>query len=138
MSDKQPRYAMYFHKFMIFFALWVFAAFAAWKGVWAIRFTLENGVSNPATVIIPGALLILLGMFLIKARFDLAAYRASVPVEMLVACLAGAGLVGLVHLLLDVYGAFEGSGWILEVVIFACWGIALYRYYKQFPDLFVN
>lgn len=138
MSDKQPKYAMYFHKFMIFFALWAFAVFAAYKGVWAIQFTLENGVPSPATIIIPGVLLILLGAFLIKVRFDLAAYRAAVPVEMLIACLAGAALVGLIHLLLDVYGAFEGQRWILEVVIFACWGIALYRYYKRFPELFVN
>jgi len=71
MSDKQPRYAMYFHKFMIFFALWVFAAFAAWKGVWAIRFTLENGVLQMDETID----LQMSGSLLVKADSGVEVYR---------------------------------------------------------------
>ena len=136
MSEQQPKFHPWFHKFLVNFALWAFAAFAVLYGVKDISSSVENGVSFLPLAIMAGVLLILLGLFLIKVRFDLAAFRAIAPKELLWACVAGA-VICLFKLLLEEISAEDlSSRHVISAVIFLCWGIALFRYYNDRPYLF--
>ena len=57
------------------FALWVFGAFAILYGIRHIVYVTENGASHMTLDIILSILLIILGIFIFKIRFDLAAMR---------------------------------------------------------------
>lgn len=136
MSERQPKFHPWFHNFLIYFALWAFPLFGIAYGIRYISFAHENAVRFEALVILLSAMLILLSLFAVKVRFDLAAFRARAPKELLGVCLAAAAVIFLIHLLLYVYGATESLGRGADALIFALWGIVLYRYYHERPYLF--
>lgn len=136
MSQQQPKFHPWFHNFLIWFALFAFALVAVIYGVRNILSALENGVEYQALVVILSALYIALGLFLVKARFDLAAFRPQAPVELLGACIAAAVITLLLCWITDLSGEEVGRANLLSAVIFVCWGIALYRYYHDRPYLF--
>ena len=72
MSEQQPKFHPYFHKFMIYFALWMFAAFAVLFGIKLIYNGIENGYRDMelTLLIVVNALLIVLGLFTVKVRFE--------------------------------------------------------------------
>ncbi len=140
MNEKQPKYSKAFHSFMIFFFLWAQAAFAVLYGVKTICEGQMNGHHGMelALIIIVNALLIALGLFTVKARFDLAAYRAAVLWELPGIYIAGALLCLANYWVEDFTGDNLSRSLILTAVILLCWGIALYRYYRQNKELFIN
>ena len=136
MNNQQPKFHPYFHKFLIYFAMWAFALFAVLYGFRNIHHALENDPSYKIFILLTGFLLIVLAAFIIKVRFDLAAFRPAAPKELLGICLAGAALV-LFRFLIDELSAEDSYGNpVIEAVIFICWGIALYRYYNDRKYLF--
>ena len=82
------------------------------------------------------ALLILLGLFTVLARFDLAAFRPRAPKELLGICLGAAAIVLLLQGVRHLSGEDVDGSRLFSAVIFACWGIALYRYYNDRQYLF--
>ena len=138
MSEQQPKFHPWFHKFMIFFALWAYALFAFLYGIRNIWRAVENGVEFLPLVIILNVLLILLGVFTIAVRFDLAAFRPRAPKELLGICLGAAAIIRLLQLVRHLSAEDVDSGRILSAVIFTCWGIALYRYYNDRKYLFTR
>ena len=136
MSNAQPKFHEWFHKFMIYFALWAFPLIGVIEGIRYILFASENSVSCKGIVIILSVLLILASLFCIKVRFDLAAFRRIAIKEILWVCLAAGALVFLINFLLEQSGDIDDmrKGW--SGLIVAVWGFALYRYYKERPGLF--
>lgn len=136
MSEQQPKFHPWFHKFLIWFALWAYALFAILYGVRNILSAVENGVEYLPLVILLNALLILLGLFTVLARFDLAAFRPRAPKELLGICLGAAAIVLLLQGVRHLSGEDVDGSRLFSAVIFACWGIALYRYYNDRQYLF--
>ena len=136
MSDHQQKYHEWFHKFMIFFALWVFGAFAILYGIRHIIYVTENGASHMTLDIILSILLIILGIFIFKIRFDLAAMRERSIKELTGACIAAAFISLAFHWVEDISGEDCYQGCIFKTVVFVCWGIALYRYYSARKNTF--
>ena len=136
MSEKQPKFHEWFHKFMIYFAMWVFPVIGVIEGIQYIGFAVENSVSNKGIIIILSAGLILASLFCIKARFDLAAFRRIAIKEILWVCLVAAATVFLINFLMDQNGDIDDmrKGW--SGLIVAVWGIAVYRYYNDRAYLF--
>lgn len=129
---------MWFHKFMIYFALWVFAAFAVLYGVKGISESIENGMPHTTLFVIAWGALIAVAAFLVKLRFDLAAFWQIALKEMLIAGLAAAGILLLIQALIyfadeDVYAKD-----VFSALIVAAWTVGVYRYYNLHRDLFVN
>ena len=60
MKETQPKLHEWFHKFMIYFALWVFPLIGIIEGIWYINYADENNAENKIIIIILSALLILL------------------------------------------------------------------------------
>ncbi len=138
MSEQQtPKFHQYFHNFLIHFALWAYALVAVIQGFREIRYVQENGARSSWIVVVLAVLLMLVGVFTVKVRFDLAAFRPKAVAELLGVCLAAAVIVALIDLSLywlqvtDVVGTRLGAAGILVL-----WGIALYRYYHDRPYLF--
>ena len=140
MSEKQPEYSQALHKFLINFFLWACAAIAVIFGIRFIYFGRMNGYDGfpLAMLIVVNGLLITLGLFLVKARFDLAAYRAKAPKELVGTCIAGAALCFANYWVEDIAGDDYERALIGTAFILTCWAVALYRYYKRFGDKFVN
>jgi len=135
---KKTEYKMWFHNFMIYFALWAFAAFAAAYGVRGISDSIQNGMRHTALFVIAWGLLVADAAYLVKVRFDMAGFRQNAPRELLIAGLAGAGILlliqGLIHISAeDVYAKDVESA-----LIIAIWTIGVYRYVNIHQDLFVN
>ncbi len=141
MSEKKPKYHIFFHNFMIWFALIAFAlvCFAfCWRN---IDSACQDGYSGMDLVVIVAVNLLLaaLGIMLIKTRFDLAAYRKKVLKELPACCYAGA-VICILNGLVD-KNYFEGDLFpqmIFAGVIVAVWGFVLNRYYKERADHFAN
>lgn len=139
MSEKQPpRLHVWFHNFLIYFAMWAYAAIAVIAGIRNIDYAYQDRAHFEILIIILGVLLILLGLFVVKVRFDLARFKRGTPRELLIVCVAAAVIMAILHFLWTVYGDDDHSHRLSYAVIFACWGIALYRYYNDRNDLFVN
>ena len=136
MSEQKTELHPWFHKFMICFALWAYGAFAVISGVQNLLYVMENGASKIVLDIILSVLLILLGLFVIKVRFDLAALREKAIRELTASCIAAALIFLAFHWVEDISGDDCYHGCIPKAVIFACWGIALYRYYSSRRDAF--
>ncbi len=136
MSESQPKLHEWFHKFMIYFALWAFPLVGVIEGVRYIHFSVENDAECKVIVIILSVLLILASLFCIKIRSDLAAFRRIAVKELLWVCLAAGALVLLINFALYEDGAIGdmSKGW--SGLIVAVWGFALYRYYKERSHLF--
>ncbi len=138
MSEQQPKFHKWFHNALIYFFLWMFAAFAVLYGAKIIYEGQMNGYHGTelALIVVVNALLILLGLFTVKVRFDLAAFREKAPKELLGACIAGAVLCLANYWIEDYTGDDFNRSFITTAVILVCWGIALYRYYHDRPYLF--
>ena len=98
MNEQSPKFHRWFHNFLIYFAMWAFPLFGIAYGVRYILFARENSVSWEALVILLAVMLILLSLFAVRVRFDLAAFRAAAPRELLGVCLAAAAVIFLIHL----------------------------------------
>ncbi len=141
MSEQKPKYHIYFHNFLIWFALWAFAllCFAyCWRN---IDYAWQDHYVGMDFAVIVGASLLLaaLGIMLIKTRFDLAAYREKALKELPGCCYAGA-VICILNGLVD-KNYFEGDNFsrlLFAGVIVAVWGFVLNRYYKERACLFVN
>jgi len=131
MNEQSPKFHRWFHNFLIYFAMWAFPLFGIAYGVRYILFARENNVSWEALVILLAVMLILLSLFAVRVRFDLAAFRAAAPRELLGVCLAAAAVIFLIHLLLYQSGAIEKMRGAGDAGIFAIWGVVLYRYYHE-------
>lgn len=131
MIERQPKFHEWFHKFMIYFAMWVFPVIGVIEGIRYIGFAVENSVSNKGIIIILSVALILASLFCIKARFDLAAFRRVAIKEILWVCLAAGATVFLINFLMEQNGDIDDmrKGW--SGLIVAVWGIAVYRYYNE-------
>ena len=136
MDEQKPKFHPWFHKFLTCFALWAFPLFGIAYGVRYIIFAQENGVDYEIIIIGLSVLLILLSLYTVKVRIDLAAFRASAPKSLLRVCLAAAVLVFLIHLLMYVGGSVESLRRAGDAIIFALWGYVLYKYYHDRPYLF--
>ncbi len=137
MSEQQnPKFHKWFHNFLIYFAFWAFALIAVIQGIREIVFANENNVQAKAIVIILAVLLMLVGAFLIKVRFDLAAFRPQAPKEMLGVCIAAAAILVVMHLFLYMNGDNESPKAFEYAPIVLVWGVVLYRYYNDRPYLF--
>ena len=135
-QEQNTKFHRYFHNFLIYFALWAYALVAVISGIREIIFGEENNVEGAVIIYILGGILIAIGLFTIKVRFDLAAFRPKAPEELLGVCLAAAADILLLYLWYDYTGADDNRKRLLYVVVLVCWGISLYRYYKQRPYLF--
>ena len=113
MSEKQPKFHEWFHKFLIYFALWAFPLLGVIEGIRYIHFAVENSVSNKVIIIILGVL------------------RRIAVKEILWVCLAAGALVFLINFLLEQNGDIDDMhrGWSGLIVVL--WGIAVYRYYAE-------
>ena len=138
MSSKKHVYSKALHNFLIFFFLWACAAFAVLYGIRFIYYGQMNGYHGMPMImlILVNGLQIILGGFLIKVRFDLAAYRSTAPRELVISCIAGAVLCLANYWVEDISGDDYNRALLTFAFIFVCWAIALYRYYKMFPDVF--
>ena len=140
MSDNSRKLSKPFHAFMIYFALWAFAIFAVLYGIKLIYEGEMNGYDGFPFVmlIIVNALLIALGLFTVKARFDLAAFRAKAPAELLGASICGAVLCLANYWVQDIAGDDMNRALLTSAFVLVCWGIGVYRYYKMHSQLFIN
>ena len=136
--SQQPKYSKGFHNFLIYFGLWAYAFVAVFAGGRYIYHATGNDPEFKVLIIILGILLIALGFFIVKVRFDLAAYREKAPKELLFVCLAAAALVLFYQLLMHFSGEDTSRGSIGAAVIFVLWGVAFYRYFKERMELFKN
>lgn len=137
MSEQQtPKFHPWFHKFLINFALWAYGLIAVIQGIREIHFVDENAVQPGWPIIALAILLMLVGVFTIKTRYDLAAFRPQAPKELLIVCLAAAAIVALIALLMDQFGADDPGHRLYFAGILAIWGFVLYRYYHDRPYLF--
>ena len=136
MSEQQtPKFHPWFHKFLIYFAMWAFPLAGIAYAIRFIHFTVENAARMPAVFITLSALLILVCLYAVKVRFDLAAFRPQAPKELLIVCLAAAALLLIIRFLFYQTGADDLRG-IPDALIVALWGFILYRYYHERPYLF--
>lgn len=140
MSEQQPKFHPYFHKFMIYFALWMFAAFAVLFGIKHILDGIENGYHGFELflLIAVNALLIVLGLFTVKVRFDLAAFRGIAVKELLIAAVAGAVLCLANNWVRDYMGDDTNMSFVTAAIFLVAWGYAVHRYYKDRPYLFTE
>ncbi len=133
---KESRFHGYFHNFLIYFALWAYAALAVFYGAKHIFYVVENGASQMTLDIILSVLLIGVGVFTVITRFDLAAFRERAIAELLWICLAAAVIFLALHWVEDISGEDCYQGCVFKAVLFACWGIALNRYYGMRREMF--
>lgn len=75
MSENKPPFHPFLHKFLIYFAMWAFAFFGVAYGIRYMIFASENGARAEWIFHVLSAALIAVSLFLIKVRFDLAAFR---------------------------------------------------------------
>ena len=134
--NEQPKFNEWFHKFLINFGLWAAPLLGIISAVRSIIFSTENRAPMLPLMIILSVLLILVCLFCVKVRFDLATFRRIAVKELLWVCLAAAALIFLIHFLLYENGAKDDMNQCWEALIVALWGIALFRYYKNRPFLF--
>jgi len=125
---------MWFHKLLIWCLLFAWAAAEVLIALANIMHAAENADENRVLITIMGVALIGVAVLTVVARFDLAAFRSRARKELLIAGIA-AGVIALADLLLGEQGSTVEHSIVMAIVP-ACWGIALYRYYGMFPNLF--
>ena len=77
MKQEQPVFHEWFHKFLIYGFLWICGLGMIAVGVRNISIGIEDGVSPLVLVILMQVILILSGLAVIKARFDLAKMKSA-------------------------------------------------------------
>ena len=136
MTINRPQLHKFFHNFLVYFALWAYAALAVLYGIKHIWSVWENGSSYMAFEIIPSLLLIAIGVFTLKVRSDLAAFREAAIIELPGICIAAAVVFLSLHMVENISAEDCYQGCLFKVFLFVCWGIALYRYYSDKRHLF--
>ncbi len=138
MTEQQPKFHKWVHNFLIYFFMWACAAFAVLYGIKYIYLGQMNGYNGLelALLVIVNALLILTGLFTVKARYDLAAFRRNAPAEILGVCIAGAVLCLANYWIKDYVGDDLNRSLITTAVLLVFWGVTLFRYYRSRPYLF--
>ena len=134
MSEKKPG-STTFHKMLVNGFLWVIAAAMIFIGIRNISYGIEDAVSPLALVIIMQAVLIISGLLLIKARFDLSKKKESGTRLMLIAFLAAAAAFFVDWRIYEVNGELTENSFLFPLLS-ACWGIVCYRYYRQLDEFF--
>lgn len=140
-SAADPKnYKLGWHKFLIYFGLWVAGLLDIASGIQNVRLSsqlMQYLQTYGALFLILGAAAIVLGIFLIYVRFQLARFRKNAPKKLLIAIVIGL-ITSLVALatglslgadMSDSAGAIIGEG----VGLFVCW-----RYYSSREELFIN
>ncbi len=138
MTDKKVRLHQWFHNFLVNFALWAFGAFAILYGIRFIYEAKMDGYSGSEFMMIVSVniLLIAVGLFTFKTRFDLADFRLIALKELPGVCIAGA-VVCLVNCqVANVIGYDMNRRLMFTAFILICWAFGLYRYYHEREYLF--
>ena len=134
MNTKQHQFSTAFHKFLVNGLLWVCGIGMILVGCQNIAYAIEDHVPPQVLIIVLQVVLMLAGGLLIRARFELAAFRKSGTVKLLAAFLAAAAVFLFDWRVHEVQGELvEGS--YLFPLLSACWGIAIFRYYRTFDGL---
>ncbi len=137
-NSNTPKFHQWFHQFLIYFALFALGILVILVGARNILYVYENGYGAPEmplSAVING-LMIAAGCLMIKARFDLAAFRESAPREILIAFVA-AGILTFGNIYLEnLVGDELTGGSLITAVVFICWGISVYKYYADRTYLF--
>ena len=138
MMDKKVKFHRRFHNFLVNFAMWAFGAFAILFGIQYIFEAKMNGYSGSEfiMIVIVNVLLIAVGLFTIKTRFDLAGFQPVALMELPGVCIAGAVVCLANCLVADMVGDDINRRLISTALILICWAIALYRYYHERAYLF--
>ena len=138
MAEKQVRFHQWFHSFLVNFAMWAFGAFAILFGIKFIREAKMDGYSGSEfmMVVIVNVILIAVGLFAFKTRFDLAEFRSIALKELPGVCIAGAVVCLANCLVADMVGDDVNRKLLSTAFILVCWGIGLYRYYRDRSYLF--
>ena len=134
MSERKPEFAMWFHKFLIYGMLWICGIGLIAIGIQNTCIAIEDGVSPLIPVILMQVILAASGAAIIKARFDLAKMKASGLKLLLIAFLAAAAALFVDWRIYDLNGELLEKS-VIFPLLSACWGIAIYRYYRQFDVL---
>jgi heme/copper-type cytochrome/quinol oxidase subunit 3 len=137
MTDRNAKTFKSFHKVMVNFILWLFAAAPVIIGGLNIYNANMNGAPMTA-VIIAAVLLFGSSILLVKARFDLKNGEIRGATEILIAgfIIAAAFLIDWLAVWPDYGSVVENS--FLYPLIAACWGISIYRYYMMHRDEFAD
>lgn len=135
---KQGSLHKWFHNFMIYFFMWAFPAIGVLYGIRCILFAVENSAQYQVLDIVVSVLLILVSLFAVKVRFDIAGYRAVAPKELLFTYLGAAAVLVILHLLMYLPGDEDNTKKLEAAGFLAVWGVAAYRYYQTQKDVFVN
>lgn len=138
MANEQTKTDKFLHNFLIYFGLWAYALLAILYGARDIYLAIEDEYSYLVPTAILSSLLILLGLFVIKVRFDFAAMRAKAPKELVGVCFAAAVIMLLYELMLHLYDDYIDPDRMYAAVIFAIIGIAFMRYYHTKPSLYTK
>ena len=135
---KKPKLHQWFHNFLIYFAMWVFGAFAILYGIKTIYEAEMNGYHGAefVMVIIVNVLLIGVGLVTFKTRFDLADFRLIALKELPGVCIAGAVICLASCLVANTIGYDMDRGLLFTAFILICWAFGLYRYYHEREYLF--
>lgn len=135
---KKPKLHQWFHNFLIYFAMWVFGAFAILYGIKTIYEAEMNGYHGAefVMVIIVNVLLIGVGLVTFKTRFDLAGFRSIALKELPGVCIAGAVLCLSNLWIEDMVGDDLNRRLLPAAFILICWAFVLYRYYHERDYLF--
>ena len=136
--DKKVKFHRWFHNFLVNFATWAFGAFAILFGIQYIFEAKMNGYSGSEfiMIVIVNVLLIAVGLFTIKTRFDLAGFRSVALMGLPGVCIAGAVVCLANCLVADMVGDDINRRLLSTAFILICWAIALYRYYHERAYLF--
>ena len=118
-----------FHRIMVNFVLWLFAAVLVFIGARNIMYAVEDGVNPLIPVIIAQIVLFASAVLIIKARSDLKNRNILGAKEILIAGLLAAAAFFFDWRVWEVNGELLESSFLFPLIA-ACWGIAIYRYYK--------
>lgn len=145
-QDQTPDMPMKGHKFLIYFWLWFLAAVALIQGYSNITSLGEiqqsgyaDAIQGLPLVYLQTALLFILGLYLIKVRFDLAKFKASAPGSLskaliLTACV---GLITVIFMVMNNIPSESNSEYIGPIInIFTM--LSYRRYYNARDKYFVN
>lgn len=127
-----------FHKVLIYGILWLAAAFAIVYGIRVMWLGYDNGYRGTDFVffVIVNGLLILAGLFIIKARFDVAKFHPYAPKELLWAFIIAAVLFVADYWVEHTARDGSHTPHFTPAIVFLGLGIAIYSYYQKHSYLF--
>lgn len=138
MTENRAKFHQWFHNFLVNFAMWAFGAFAILYGIRFIFDAKIDGYSGSdfLMIVIVNVLLIAVGLFTFKTRFDLADFRLIAVKELPGVCIAGAAVCLANCWVADMIGEEINRRLLSTAFILICWAFTLYRYYHEREYLF--